>query len=159
MLQTFIDVELAIEKTNNWKTQGKRVVFTNGCFDVLHPGHIAYLNESKALGDILVVGLNDDGSIQRLKGSSRPINPLADRACMLSALKSVDMVVAFTEDTPLNLIASLLPDVLVKGGDYKADDIVGADAVRTHGGKVVVVPFLDGYSSTRLIKRIVDMTS
>jgi len=159
VLQTFMNLESAIEKINIWKAQGQRVVFTNGCFDVLHPGHVAYLNESKALGDVLVVGLNDDSSIQRLKGSSRPINPLADRACMLSALKSVDMVVTFKEDTPFNLITSLLPDVLVKGGDYKADDIVGADEVRAHGGEVVVVPFLNGYSSTRLINRIVDMQS
>jgi len=155
MLQTLTDLALAVEKINTWKAQGKRVVFTNGCFDVLHPGHVAYLNESKALGDVLVVGLNDDASIQRLKGTERPINPLADRACMLSALKSVDMVVAFAEDTPFNLITSLLPDVLVKGGDYKADDIVGAAEVRAHGGEVVVVPFLDGYSSTRLIERMV----
>ncbi len=137
-----------------WAKAGKKVVFTNGCFDLLHPGHIKYLNDAKALGDVLIVGLNADASIVGLKGDSRPINPLKDRAVMLMGLKSVDMVVAFEEDTPLNLIQNLLPDVLVKGGDYKVDDIVGAKEVRGHGGQVIVVPFLQGYSSSNLIHRI-----
>ena len=137
-----------------WAEQGHKVVFTNGCFDLLHPGHIQYLNDAKALGDKLVIGLNEDDSIARLKGSSRPINPLKDRAAMLVGLKAVDAVVAFAEDTPQQLIALLLPDVLVKGGDYKPDDIVGAKEVREHGGEVVVVPFLEGYSSSKLIEKI-----
>ncbi|MDQ6956545.1 MAG: D-glycero-beta-D-manno-heptose 1-phosphate adenylyltransferase [Mariprofundaceae bacterium] len=138
-----------------WREQGKRVVFTNGCFDLLHPGHITYLQDAKALGDVLIIGLNDDASIQRLKGDARPVNSLADRAVMLMALKSVDKVVAFSEDTPFNLISALLPDVLVKGGDYTPDNIVGADVVQAAGGHVTTIPFLDGYSSTRLIQKII----
>ena len=138
-----------------WREQGKRVVFTNGCFDLLHPGHIAYLQDAKALGDVLIIGLNDDASIQRLKGNARPVNSLADRAVMLMALKPVDNVVAFSEDTPFNLISALLPDVLVKGGDYTPDNMVGADIVQAAGGDVTTIPFLDGYSSTRLIQKII----
>lgn len=120
----------------------------------MHPGHISYLDDAKALGDVLVVGLNDDDSIHRLKGDSRPINPLQDRAYMLAALKAVDMVVVFSEDTPLNLIQALEPDVLVKGGDYTVENIVGAQAVQSLGGEVRVIPFLEGYSSSALIERI-----
>jgi len=137
-----------------WASVAKKVVFTNGCFDLLHPGHVRYLEDAKALGDVLIVGLNADASISRLKGETRPINTLKDRAHMLMGLKAVDLVVSFEEDTPLKLIQTLLPDVLVKGGDYLADDIVGAKEVREHGGEVIVVPFLDGYSSTNLIHRI-----
>jgi len=137
-----------------WRKQGKRIVFTNGCFDLLHPGHVHYLQAARELGDFLVVGLNDDDSIRRLKGPSRPVNNLEHRACILAAIKSVDMVVAFSEDTPIKLITSLMPDVLVKGGDYSVEDIVGAEEVRGNGGKVVVIPFLDGHSSTGLIDRI-----
>ncbi|MBL1353522.1 MAG: D-glycero-beta-D-manno-heptose 1-phosphate adenylyltransferase [Zetaproteobacteria bacterium] len=144
----------ACKQRNIWKEEGLRVVFTNGCFDLLHPGHITYLQDAKNLGDVLLLGLNDDASIQRLKGPSRPLNPLQDRACMLWALKSVDMVVAFSEDTPLNLITALMPDVLVKGGDYSVETIVGAEEVMQAGGHVQVIPFLEGYSSTRLIQRI-----
>jgi len=140
-----------------WKEQGKCVVFTNGCFDLLHPGHITYLQDTKALGDILIIGLNDDASIRRLKGDMRPINPLHDRAVMLAALKPVDEVVVFSEDTPINLISALLPDVLVKGGDYTEDNIVGADVVQAAGGYVTTIPFLDGYSSTRLMQKIVEL--
>jgi len=144
----------ACKQRNIWKEEGLRVVFTNGCFDLLHPGHITYLQDAKNLGDVLLLGLNDDASIQRLKGPSRPLNPLQDRACMLWALKSVDMVVAFSEDTPLNLITALMPDVLVKGGDYSVETIVGAEEVMQAGGHVQVIPFLEGYSSTGLIQRI-----
>ncbi len=146
--------EEAVKLRQNWAEQGKKVVFTNGCFDLLHPGHIKYLNDAKALGDVLILGLNADASISRLKGKSRPINPLNDRAAMLNGLKAIDAVVAFEEDTPQKLIAKLLPDVLVKGGDYAADDIVGAKEVRDAGGEVIVVPFLGGYSSSKLIERI-----
>jgi len=145
----------ACDLRSHWREQGARVVFTNGCFDLLHPGHVAYLEDARSLGDVLIIGLNDDASIQRLKGAMRPINPLQDRAAMLSALRSVDLVVSFADDTPQQLIATLLPDVLVKGGDYQPDAIVGASEVRENGGEVVVVPFLEGYSSTALIERIV----
>jgi len=142
-----------------WRRQGKRIVFTNGCFDLLHPGHVHYLRAARALGDFLIVGLNDDDSIRRLKGPSRPVNDIDHRACMLAALKPVDMVVPFSEDTPLNLIKSLMPDILVKGGDYRPDDIVGAMEVRRNGGDVIVIPFLDGHSSTGMIARIRDTAS
>jgi len=137
-----------------WKAAGKTVVFTNGCFDLLHPGHIDYLNRAAALGGALIIGLNDDDSVRRLKGDARPINPLQDRAVMLTALRAVDLVVAFAEDTPLHLISTLMPDILVKGGDYQPDEIVGADVVRQAGGQVIVMPFIDGFSSTGLLQRI-----
>lgn len=130
------------------------LVFTNGCFDLLHPGHVEYLTEAKALGDLLVVGINDDASVSRQKGPSRPINGLVHRMTMLSALQSVDYVVAFTEDTPLEIIKILIPDVLVKGGDYKKEDVVGADFVEANGGDVVLIPFKEGHSSTGLIEKI-----
>jgi len=145
----------AQETLEEWRLQGKRIVFTNGCFDLLHPGHIDYLQKARTLGDVLIIGLNDDDSVRRLKGPTRPINLLPDRAIMLAALKTVDIIVSFTEDTPLELIKSLKPDVLVKGGDYEPDDIVGAKEVRDNGGKVIVIPFVDGYSSSSLIERIV----
>ncbi|MFQ5344464.1 MAG: D-glycero-beta-D-manno-heptose 1-phosphate adenylyltransferase [Mariprofundus sp.] len=147
-------LQQAREQVEQWKKQGKRIVFTNGCFDLLHPGHIDYLDRAAKLGDVLVVGLNDDDSIRRLKGKFRPINPLQDRATMLAALRAVDLVIPFPEDTPLNLITALMPDILVKGGDYQPDDIVGATEVRNGGGKVIVMPFMDGHSSTSLIQRI-----
>jgi len=144
----------AQKKVAAWRRNGKRIVFTNGCFDLLHPGHVHYLEAAKSLGDVLIVGINDDASVRRLKGPARPVNDLNHRACMLAALKSVDMVVPFPEDTPLNLIMALMPDVLVKGGDYTPDDIVGAREVRENGGEVVVIPFLHGHSSTDMIARI-----
>ena len=141
-----------------WAAHGLHVVFTNGCFDLLHPGHVRYLADARALGNRLVVGLNDDDSVRRLKGGDRdcprPLNTVEERAIMLDALCMVDAVVPFSEDTPLHLISALLPDVLVKGGDYAVDHIVGADVVREYGGRVVTVPFLEGYSSSRLIQRI-----
>jgi len=137
-----------------WREQGKTIVFTNGCFDLLHPGHIDYLGKARALGDVLIVGLNDDDSISGLKGSSRPINPLSDRKCMLAALKAVDLVVPFAEQTPLELIKTLLPDILIKGGDYTPENIVGAKEVHDNGGHVSVITFVDGHSTTALIKRI-----
>jgi len=144
----------AQKKLEEWHLQGKRIVFTNGCFDLLHPGHIDYLQKSRTLGDVLIIGLNDDDSVRRLKGPTRPINPLPDRTIMLTALKPVDMVVAFPEDTPLELIKSLMPDVLVKGGDYEPDSIAGAKEVRESGGEVIVMPFVGGHSSSALIARI-----
>ena len=144
----------ALQHIQLWRAENKCIVFTNGCFDLLHPGHIDYLSKARALGDVLIIGLNDDASIRRLKGPDRPINPLADRAIMLSALKFVDLVVPFSEDTPLKLITAVKPDILVKGGDYQPNDIVGATEVRASGGKVIVMPFVDGHSSTSLIQRI-----
>jgi D-glycero-beta-D-manno-heptose 1-phosphate adenylyltransferase len=150
-METWVHARARID---DWRSAGLRVVFTNGCFDLLHPGHIAYLSEARALGDRLVIGLNDDDSIRRLKGPQRPINPLADRAAMLEALRAVDLVVPFNEDTPRELIDTLRPDILVKGGDYQPETIIGAAEVESWGGKVVVIPFLEGYSSTGLIERI-----
>jgi len=144
----------AAEQIRNWQSSGRCVVFTNGCFDLLHPGHIDYLTRARELGDALVIGLNDDDSIRRLKGPERPVNPLPDREVMLAALRAVDLVVPFGEDTPLALVKTLLPNRLVKGGDYRADDIVGAAEVRAAGGEVVVMPFVDGHSSSSLIRRI-----
>jgi len=131
-----------------------QVVFTNGCFDLLHPGHVAYLAAAKNLGDLLIVGINDDASVSRLKGSNRPINNLADRIRMLVALESVDTVISFSEDTPLELIKKVKPQILVKGGDYQKHEIVGAKEVEALGGQVIVMPFEKGYSSTRLIEKI-----
>lgn len=133
--------------------RGLRVVFTNGCFDLLHRGHVEYLAEARALGDLLIVGLNDDDSVRRLKGEGRPVNRLDDRAAVLSALRSVDHVVAFSEDTPEALIRQLTPDILVKGGDYSPDQIAGADWVRQHGGQVVVTRMVAGFSTTGLLGR------
>lgn len=154
MPNTCTPLHEAREKLREWHLQGKRIVFTNGCFDLLHPGHINYLQKARALGDALIIGLNDDHSIHRLKGPSRPINALSDRAIMLAALKTVDMVISFPEDTPLKLIQSLQPDILVKGGDYEPDSIVGAEEVRRNGGEVIVMPFVDGHSTSSLIERI-----
>ncbi len=133
--------------------RGERVVFTNGCFDVLHAGHVRYLQQARALGDRLVVAVNDDASVRRLKGEDRPLVPLAQRMAVLAALGSVDWVIAFSADTPLALIEALGPDILVKGGDYSPDTVVGADCVRASGGQVRVLPFLDGVSSTAIIQR------
>lgn len=133
--------------------EGRRIVFTNGCFDVFHAGHAALLARARSFGDVLVVGLNDDASVARLKGPSRPVNGLADRAAVLAALSAVDIVVPFAEDTPLELVLALRPDVLVKGGDYDADTIVGSREVRGWGGTVEIVPTLEGRSSTSIIER------
>jgi D-beta-D-heptose 7-phosphate kinase / D-beta-D-heptose 1-phosphate adenosyltransferase len=133
------------------KEHGERIVMTNGCFDVLHAGHVAYLEEAKSLGDRLIVAVNDDGSVRRLKGAGRPFNALADRMAVLAGLASVDWVVPFTEDTPARLIAGLLPHVLVKGGDYRPDQIAGAREVLDNGGEVRVLSFREGHSSSRII--------
>ena len=136
------------------RPRSQKLVFTNGCFDLLHRGHVEHLAQARALGDALVVGLNSDASVRRLKGAGRPVVPGADRAAALAALRSVDAVTIFDEDTPLDLIGALLPDVLVKGGDYTPDDIVGADTVVQGGGRVVVIPYVEGYSTTEMIKRL-----
>lgn len=138
------------------KNNNQKIVMTNGCFDILHPGHLQYLEEAKNLGDCLVVAVNGDASIQRLKGTSRPINPLKDRVKALLALKSVDYVVSFSSDTPQTLIANLLPDILVKGGDYEVDEIAGAKEVIANGGQVEILSFLEGYSTSDFIQRILN---
>lgn len=131
-----------------------RVVFTNGCFDILHRGHVTYLEQARLLGDVLVVGVNTDASVARLKGPGRPLMREGERALILAALSSVTAVTLFDEDTPGELIAALRPDVLVKGGDYTPEDIVGADAVEQGGGRVVVIPYVEGHSTTALIQRL-----
>lgn len=139
---------------NAVKLHQQKIVFTNGCFDVLHFGHVHYLLQAKELGDILVVGLNSDDSVRRLKGPSRPINGEKERAFVLAALTCVDYVVVFEEDTPKELIETVRPDVLVKGGDYALDQIVGADFVTRNGGSVTTLPFVEGFSSTRIIEQL-----
>ncbi len=136
--------------------EGKRIVFTNGCFDILHRGHVTYLAEARKLGDLLFIGLNSDASVKRLKGPERPINNEADRQYVLSQLKSVDFVEIFTDDTPLELIKKVNPKVLVKGGDWKIDQIVGAKEVIANGGDVFSLNFVDGYSTTNIIHKIQD---
>ena len=138
----------------SWKVLGKTVAFTNGCFDILHPGHLFSLAQTAKEADYLIVGLNSDDSVKRLKGPERPINNTHDRAIILANLVLVDMVVVFEEDTPLELISNLLPDVLVKGGDYTIDTIVGAKVVIANGGKVIINPIVEGFSSTQLIEKI-----
>jgi D-beta-D-heptose 7-phosphate kinase/D-beta-D-heptose 1-phosphate adenosyltransferase len=133
------------------RTRGERVVLTNGCFDILHAGHVSYLEEAKSCGDRLIVAVNDDDSVRRLKGVSRPINSLADRMAVLAGLASVDWVVPFSEDTPAELIAKILPDVLVKGGDYRVEQIAGGDTVLKNGGEVRVLGFKPGRSTSALI--------
>jgi len=136
------------------KRNGKRVVFTNGCFDVLHPGHIHSLEAARALGDCLIVGLNGDESVRALKGPDRPVLPAEERAEILASLESVDAVVVFEDLTPQKVIAALLPDVLVKGGDWPGNQIVGREEVEAAGGRVVLVDAVPGYSTTQILKRI-----
>jgi len=136
------------------KAHGERVVFTNGCFDILHAGHVSYLEEAKSCGDRLVVAVNDDDSVRRLKGAGRPINALADRMAVLAGLAAVDWVVPFGEDTPAELVGKVLPDVLVKGGDYRVDQIAGGDTVLKHGGEVRVLGFKPGRSTSALIDAV-----
>ncbi|MCB5261143.1 MAG: D-glycero-beta-D-manno-heptose 1-phosphate adenylyltransferase [Candidatus Cloacimonetes bacterium] len=135
---------------------GQQIVFTNGCFDIIHAGHVAYLSQAKALGDILVVGLNSDASVKRLKGDSRPINTQQNRALVLAAFSFVDYVVIFEQNTPLALIKEVEPDILVKGGDWQASEIVGADYVMAHGGRVQSLSFVEGLSTTSIIEKLKD---
>jgi len=134
--------------------RSKTVVFTNGCFDILHAGHVTYLAAAKKKGDILVVGLNSDASVRRLKGRGRPVTSQQDRAIVLAALACVDFITIFEEDTPLDLIKALCPDVLVKGGDWKKTQIIGASCVSSCGGRVLTLPFIKGRSTSGLLKRI-----
>jgi len=134
--------------------RGKKIVFTNGCFDILHIGHVRYLSEAKRCGDILVVALNSDRSVQRIKGKNRPIVPEKERGEVIASLESVDFVTFFEEETPYNVISTLQPDLLVKGGDWKEEEVVGRDVVIARGGEVKTVPYLEGNSSTNIIQRI-----
>lgn len=151
--ESIVNLEQLLVIRNAARTAGKTVVMTNGCFDLIHPGHIAYLEQAKALGDILVIAVNDDASVGRLK-AGRPINSLAQRMAVLSGLKPVDYVLPFSEDTPEKLIGEILPDLLVKGGDYKPEDIAGSSAVLKHGGQVKILDFKEGCSTTEIINRI-----
>lgn len=150
----FDEIEEIIQKD---KELGKKIVFTNGCFDILHKGHITYLYEAKKLGDILIIGLNSDNSIKRIKGEKRPILPEDERAFILSALEMVDYVVIFEEDTPYELIKRVKPDVLVKGGDWDIKNIVGRDIVESYNGKVLNIPYIEGKSTTNIIERILSV--
>jgi rfaE bifunctional protein nucleotidyltransferase chain/domain len=138
----------------SWKITGKKVSFTNGCFDILHPGHLFSIGQAAKEADYLIIGLNSDASIKRLKGEDRPINNTANRALVLANLVLVDAVVVFEEDTPYELITQLLPDVLVKGGDYTIDSIVGAKEVIANGGQVIINPIVEGFSTTNIIEKI-----
>lgn len=146
-LNQFITLKKSLSNTD-------KIVFTNGCFDVIHFGHIDYLQKAKALGDYLVVGLNSDASIKRLKGEKRPINPEWARAGVLNAIEAIDYIIIFEEDTPMLLIQNILPNILVKGGDYTIDNIVGAELVIQHGGEVKTIPFVEGFSSSSIINKL-----
>ena len=143
-----------IDKVRRWKESGEKIVFTNGCFDIFHAGHIHLLKGAKNLGDRLFIGLNSDQSVQNLKGPDRPFNTEDARASVLESLSMVDGVTIFQEDTPHELVKEIIPHVLVKGGDYSIENVVGADTVRASGGEVVLIPILKGYSTSDLITRI-----
>lgn len=152
--QKIYDLPGLLHQVRRWRVLGKTVAFTNGCFDILHQGHIASLSDAAREADYLIVGVNSDASTCRLKGPDRPINNQDARALLIASLLMVDAVILFDEDTPLNLINAILPDVLVKGGDYTLEQIVGAKEVMAAGGKVVINPILPGYSTTGLIEKI-----
>lgn len=143
-----------LEFVSKMKQEGLRLVFTNGCFDLLHEGHVRYLNEASTLGDQLIIGLNSDASVSRLKGPQRPINQQLSRAYVLAGLECVDAVIVFEEDTPLKLIQLIIPDVLVKGGDWNVNQIVGSDFVLQNGGQVFSLPFYNGFSTTSIAEKI-----
>ncbi len=148
-----ITLEEAAGRFDSAFMKSHRLVFTNGCFDLLHRGHVYYLSRARELGDLLVVGLNSDASVTRLKGPGRPVNQVESRAEVLGALAMVDHIIIFEEDTPLNLIRTLHPHVLVKGGDYRKEEIVGYGEVVSRGGEVVTIPLLEGYSTTAMVKK------
>lgn len=160
-MSTFSTIESKIktweqirEKVAEWRAAGQKIVFTNGCFDILHFGHLHYLAQARDLGDRLVVGMNSGDSVRRLKGPTRPIHDETTRTHLLAALEPVDAVVIFEEDTPLELIKVVQPDILVKGGDWKPEQIIGSDLVLARGGKVQSLPFVAGYSTTNIEKKI-----
>src|SRR5215467_13197416 len=149
-----VNKEELLEQRSRMRREGKRVVFTNGCFDLLHSGHVRYLSQARALGDALVVGLNSDPSVRALKGQGRPIMSEQERAEVMAALAVVDYVIVFDEETPRELIANLLPDFLVKGGDWPIEQIVGREEVEAAGGKVLSLPYVEGSSTSEIIERI-----
>jgi len=153
--QKIYSLDSLIKETGRWKFMRKNIAFTNGCFDILHEGHIFSLSEAAKEGDVLIVGINSDASTKRLKGPSRPINNEHSRALLIASLIMVDAVVIFEEDTPLQLITALMPDVIVKGGDYTVDQVVGAKEVIANGGRVVINPIVQGFSTTGIIEKIV----
>ncbi len=152
--QKVLPLKALLRLRRQWRKKGLRVVFTNGCFDILHAGHIRLFREAKKQGDVLIVALNDDQSVRRLKGPSRPIFPLVERWEILEAIESIDYLTSFAEDTPQKIIAALLPDVLVKGGDWKLEEVVGRKEVEAAGGRVVIVPYLRGHSSSSIMRRV-----
>lgn len=152
--QKILTKEEAFQRVAQWRLTGKTVAFTNGVFDILHQGHIFSLSQAAKEADFLMVGLNSDTSVKRLKGATRPVNHQESRALLLASLVIVDTVVIFEEDTPLELIKSILPDVLVKGGDYTMEQIAGAREVMAHGGRVVINPILEGFSTTGIIEQL-----
>jgi len=155
--EKIVSQDQALKELKAWREKNKKIVFTNGCFDIIHPGHIDYLSQARDLGDILVLGLNTDQSVRRLnKGSNRPINDERTRAYVLAGLASVDLIVFFDEETPYNLIKLLQPNVLVKGNDYEVEKIIGFDILKENGGEVITIPFLEGYSTSSLIKKIIE---
>ena len=149
-----MNLSQTLKKLRELQKQGKKIVFTNGCFDILHVGHVRYLAKARALGEVLVIGINTDASVRGLKGPGRPVNAQAARAEVLLALKSVDFVIGFGESTPEKLIQQVRPNYLVKGGDWKKKDIVGSSFVKSYGGKVKSLPFVDGFSTTGTIKKL-----
>ena len=151
----FSNFDQLADRWSSLRPPSQTVVFTNGCFDILHAGHVAYLNEARALGDFLVLGLNSDASISRLKGPKRPLNGFPERAAVLAGLRAVDLVVGFEEDTPYNLIQGIRPNLLVKGGDWQVNQIVGADLVMGWGGSVRALSFKNGFSTTGIVERVV----
>jgi D-beta-D-heptose 7-phosphate kinase/D-beta-D-heptose 1-phosphate adenosyltransferase len=155
-LEQFLEPAKLALVLQDLKNQGKKVVFTNGVFDLLHLGHVTYLQEARMRGDLLVVGLNSDASVKRIKGPLKPLLPLAERAEMLLALDCVDYVTFFEEDDPYNVIKTLKPDVLIKGGDWSVDKIIGGDLVQSWGGRVLNIPVVEGRSTTNLIQMVVD---
>lgn len=157
ILAKIVDIPTLQEELINWKQEDKKIVFTNGCFDILHKGHITYLAQAADLGHKLIVGVNSDASIQKLKGKQRPILSQEDRLLQLAALEFVDKVIVFGEDTSIVLINSILPDVLVKGGDYIVENIVGYKEVIQNNGQVKVIPLIEGYSTTTFLQRIQQM--
>ena len=154
-----VDIETLLPLRKKAKEENHKVVFTNGCFDILHRGHIEYLNEAKALGDILILGLNSDVSVRALKGKERPLNIEEDRAIILANLCSIDYVIIFDELTPAHLIEQIIPDILVKGGDYKIEEIIGRKTVWANGGEVIVIPEVQGRSSRNSIQIILERYS
>ena len=154
LLNKICDLDALKTLRSAWKNEGKKVVFTNGVFDLLHIGHITYMAKAAELGDKLIIGLNSDSSVKRLKGDDRPVNDQNSRAALLAALFFIDGIVIFEEDTPLNLITALMPDILVKGADYAIENIVGATEVTANGGEVRTIHFVEGYSSTSIIQKI-----